>query len=298
MVIITALTPILTKIVEGTREIKDGLKFNDLLKQYEDIMNIQKKAQKELEDIKKETRDSGQTQKTLLDEIQKHVTPSDTASSIMEDPSFRERVLWKIFSDPEKKDPSLQGIFEKWKKSDPLTVEDMVIVYRIPPIEQEQPFIKKLQKGGLDQATIARLLSKRKQLILDGETLKKTTTLKWETELKLADLEQRLESARQNYNRESDSKLKALLLKEMDDLNTRISNYTFTAGQLDSQIQIQRQRYIGEHNGLYDSSHIILVKHQMQNQMGRYYQNKKGKSLEKWSLFDHFFNTHIVKGGR
>ena len=49
-----AMTPVLERIVNGTRDIKDALKFNELLAQYDEIKKIEGMSNEELRNIKVE----------------------------------------------------------------------------------------------------------------------------------------------------------------------------------------------------------------------------------------------------
>lgn len=164
--IISALSPILYEIVDGTKSIKEAMKFDELLEQYEEMEKLQKDLNGEVDEVRKLADQELEKTKQILGEMQKTVEVGKDVYQFVTDESYRNNKISEALSQDEngKVDRRIQEIYKLLLANKVPSINDLDYLYGFYMLDDEQQYILRLKRLGLSDERIKKLVNRQREI--------------------------------------------------------------------------------------------------------------------------------------
>ena len=302
--IIGSLSPILERIYSGTTSIKDALKFDQLLAQYDDMKNIETKANENLGGIKQSNEQLNIKTDQSLVELKRFVQFSDDAYRASTDKTFRDNyMLSKLYTFDGHENALLKGIVTKLYQGESLSIDDVDGLYALFTLNDEEKLIREMQKMGVSEANIIEMIQTQRAIKLTKEQLKEKTEAQANLDRQIYAQKQRQKDLESQVNAEIDPKNKSNLLIQLDGINNLLQSYMMNKFELDKQIKDTLVLLHDHQMSLLDSAQAqvtvqkrksIQLKFRASND--QYYRDNGNGALSKLQKFINHVRRYFIKG--
>jgi hypothetical protein len=237
--IIAVLAPLLDKVVSGGTEIKNAMKFTELLSQYEDMENIQKKANNDLAVLKDSNKKQESDTNKILAELERFIKSPDDAYRLLYNSSYREKYLLSyLYKDAKGSDiPEVKRVIQKLYRGEDLTLNDVDKLYALYTLDEEEKLIKRLKDQGVDEDSIIRAVQRQRRLKSRREALAKKTYMRQDYTVLSGVMTKKRDELLSQIQTTTDAHEKALLSAELDKTNENLQKYRAASIIFDQEIE-------------------------------------------------------------
>lgn len=304
--IISGLSPVLERVVSGTKDIKDAMKFNEMLAQYDDIKKIQQKSYEETSSINKESKKQNQTSNQILGEVQRFVKRPDDAYQLFTNQRYRDQYLLShVFNKADGTQPQeIKTIISKIYDGQNVTLSDMDRLYSLVSLDDEQKLIYNLKNEGLDDAAIARFVKEQREMKKAREKIKTQTEENAKMTLLIDEMKKRKTDLEAQVSSETDPKNRALIVQELDNVNSKLADFQAKSTVLDTDLTTNVSSLQNRQQKMFQAAEDLkMVKNRKQlrgaliTNINRYYGTQNGTSVSKLDLFLNYVYSKFLGRG-